>query len=122
MMTPSNPDQFWIILKLTLSVILSFLFCALRSTRKKSLIDAKDLTSISVSVTGVVLAFSLFLRSISSSQILDVLKEDIIALCLGALAQGLASIDTDLKEDSLFLASKLKSVKSKSSRSSKPSP
>jgi xanthine/uracil/vitamin C permease (AzgA family) len=122
MMTPATPDQFWITLKLISSVVFLFLFCAIRSARKKSLIDTKDLTSVSVAVTGIVLALSLFLRSVSSSQIVDLLKEDIIALCLGALAQGLASIDTELKEDSLFLFSKLRSIKLKPSRSSKSKP
>jgi hypothetical protein len=72
------------------------------------LIDTKDLLSVSVAVTGVVLALSLFSRSVTSREIVLLLKEDIIALCIGALAQGLASIDGEFKEDFLYLWSKFR--------------
>jgi hypothetical protein len=103
----SSSDTFWILLKLFSSIAGILVFSLIRSFRKKSLIDTKDLISISVAVTGVVLALSLFFRSVVSTKVIELLKEDIIALCIGALAQGLASIDNDFKEDFLYVWSKI---------------
>jgi hypothetical protein len=115
-------DTFWILLKLFASVTGIIFFGGIRSFRKGKLIDTKDLLGVSVAVTGVVLALSLFSRSVTSSKVIEVLKEDIIALCIGALAQGLASIDSDFKEDFLYLWSKIRLKKSKSSGSSQKPP
>jgi len=114
-------DNYWILLKLVASLVFWLLFCLIRGVRKKDL-NTNDLTSVSVSVTGIVLALSLFLRSITNSHILELLKEDVIALCLGALAQALSSIDSELKQDFSFIIGGIKNFKNLKNNSKNPPP
>lgn len=116
----SASDNFWLSLKF-ISIIAGISFLVIiRSVRKRALIDTKDLVSVSMAVSGIVLAISLLARSLTSNEVLEVLKEDIVALGLGALAQGLASIDDEFKQDCLYLWSRIRSRQPPSSGSNPP--